>query len=180
MNKKINIRIDTNSLIESAQNCNLGMGTYKNPIIADYYATNLSKDNASINLEALGVDKMDLNFTISNNGSGQKPKILDTFFNTVGNNDVVLPNCKIANLYDQVFDCSKSNMKVEGRNLCVTPENGDCDLTVTNATNSSNTPDAYTDSYFTYSVLFELSVNGTPYCFSIDPLIGVRSRRPPA
>lgn len=172
MSKKINITIDTNSLVSTMQNCKLGLGTYDDPIAADYYATNLSEENTSINLENLGVNEMGVTFTVSNNNSGPEPKLLDVFFNIVGSNDVVLPDSNITNIYDQVFDCSNSNIIIEGRTLCVSENNGNCDVMLT-----SNTGNNYENSYFTYSILFELAVNGIPYCFSVDPILSIRSRR---
>lgn len=169
----VDIKIDVKNLKRAVQNCNLGMGTYENPIAADYFAVNLDSDNYTIY-----TDKTDeINFKISNKKETKKMsslELLDVFIYPTGKEETVLSDNNIKGLFNTIFKCDSDYIHNANRQLCITTNKikNECILPVNNL--SKLNMDSF---FFTYRILFKLKIGKTSCCFSIDPFFRVRSRR---
>ncbi|WP_010521796.1 hypothetical protein [Aquimarina agarivorans] len=162
----INIKVDTNSLIEILQTCNLGRGCFTEPIKADSFA-----ELDCITKIPETTDK--IKFEISNNGAGPTPTLTCVYLENVSKKDIILPESNINAIYDEVFECSDNNIKIENRKLCITNnKNNLCSINL-----NKKTRGVLTNSFFSFTAIFTLAANGTTYCFSIDPIIRIRRER---
>ncbi len=163
----INIQIDTNNLIAVMQNCNLGCGSFDKPIKADSFASTPC-------ITKIPENEKTIKFSLTNNGSGPTPKLACILLDNVGKNDVTLPDTAFNKIYDEVFNCSASNIEVSNRQLCITAINDtNCAIHI-----NTETQGELVNSFFSFTVMFNLAINGITYCFSVDPYLDVPSKRP--
>lgn len=160
----ISIKVDTNNLVEVCQNANIGQGTFSNPIGADSFAE-------LVDFDKIKDDTEKITFKLSNNGQGIAPELLSITLKNVGKDDVVLSDLKVAELYSQIF-IPYDNTHIDGRLLCIDPSKP-------NEAELFPNPSAKNGiSYFSFTTIFKLDINGIPCCFSIDPVLRVSRHRP--
>ncbi len=168
--KTIKIKIDIKSLVEAIENCNLGMGTYENPIAADYFVINLDAANSSIILPENISNEVSLELIDINDKSGiaTKVEILGVFIYPSGRKETILSTPEIVKLFDKIFDCDDSYMN--DRQFCIPVKDNTCSIKIKALSKNE------INYYFTYRILFKLNIYKIPFCFSIDPFFKIRNK----
>ncbi len=173
----IDITIDTEGLEDVVNNCNLGAGTFEEPIFADSFAVvgDLIEVPIEQNAGRSVYPVKAIQFNIKEKVAGQNPTLKLLCVNLL---DVTKPHTLmldqelIDDVYDVNFDCT--NLTTQGRLLCV-PSNDASDCILDFNLNSPLEP-AGNYNFNAFTTIFTMEISGITCCFSIDPFYRIRRR----